>query len=338
MMFAITIGEIGLQTAALVHSTHLVHYLPAFFHLVLATIVVAASWVGWSRSLGPSRKDVNEVFEWPFVVLLLDMVMVVTYFILVRTVDSSDHNHDVLKASTVAGWHVLIFVWYILWDVVTKFLIIDRQPGVTWLRAWRELAGEVLEERRERQLRAIPTVICLILSIVLWYAFDQADYEHYLTADIALLSVVLLFRALKSLFPAIWQSKADHRAKKPRELLYRWAWTIACVGGLVVGTWMTAYSRPLPFPDWIIQEMRTPVSDETAPLAGAIKRAARVTQRGRSETESSWAMGREKTHQNARERVAFEQTISRDYDVTSEKSVRRTSIRRRLGTDCAGCS
>ena len=50
----------------------------------MSTFVVAASWVGRSKSasLG-AREDVEEVFQWAFLVLLLDMAMVVTYFILV---------------------------------------------------------------------------------------------------------------------------------------------------------------------------------------------------------------------------------------------------------------
>ena len=50
MMFAITVGEIGLQTAALVQAGRPLHFLVAYSHLFLATFVVAASWVGWSRA------------------------------------------------------------------------------------------------------------------------------------------------------------------------------------------------------------------------------------------------------------------------------------------------
>src|SRR5205807_1748814 len=88
MMFAVTIGEVGLQVAAVIQARHFWHYLPAYSHLTLATIAIAASGVGWSRSLSPgAREDVEVVFQWEFVVLLLDVTLVVLYFILVRTVD-----------------------------------------------------------------------------------------------------------------------------------------------------------------------------------------------------------------------------------------------------------
>src|SRR5689334_561351 len=88
LMFALAVGEVGLQMAALVQARHFTRYLPAYSHLFLALFVIAASWVGWSRTkVASARKDVHELFELAFVVLLLDTAMVVTYFILVRTVD-----------------------------------------------------------------------------------------------------------------------------------------------------------------------------------------------------------------------------------------------------------
>ena len=73
MMFAVTIGEVGLQVASLVQAKHYIHFLPFYFHLLLATIVITSSWVGWSLSQAPgARRDVKGVFTWGFVTLLLD--------------------------------------------------------------------------------------------------------------------------------------------------------------------------------------------------------------------------------------------------------------------------
>ena len=244
MMFAIAVGEIGLQTAALVQSEHLIHYLPAFFHLILATILIAASWVGWSRSL--AKQDVKTLFEWAFVVLLLDVMMVVVYFILVKTVDFGDKPPRIDPAHKVAGWHVLIFLLYLAWDVVTKF-VMPLSPK------------ETEEEREQSQKRMYPTLVCLVLTGALWLAFlkIKTDYEHWLTADVALLSVVLLFRALKdSWFPTKSRREAHHRKHGLKGFMFRWGWTVVCVIGFIVGTWMTIFKSPLLLPDWIIQEMR----------------------------------------------------------------------------------
>jgi hypothetical protein len=262
MMFAITVGEIGLQAAGLVQAKHWIHYLPAYSHLFLATFVVAASWVGWSKSAVPgARQDVDELFEWAFLVLLLDMAMVVTYFILVRTVDFGNEHHRIDSASAVAGWHVLIFALYLAWDVVTKFLMYERPDDMGWWKGWKGVDAALRKKRRERFWRVAPAVICLVISWYLWKAFEPATDERLLTADFALLSVVLLFRALKSLESAIWWKAAPKGEKKRRRLGFRIVCTAACIAGFLVGTWMTLSSRPLPHLGFgVVQAIRTSVA------------------------------------------------------------------------------
>ena len=257
MMFAITVGEIGLQAASLVQAGHELHYLPAYSHLFLATFVVAASWVGWSRSAIPgAREDVEEVFQWAFVVLLLDVTMVVTYFILVRTVDFGGGQHRIDSAYAVAGWHVLIFALYLAWDFVTKVMMYERNE-MGWWKGWKHLDDALQKKRNERFRRIVPTAICLGLSLYLWRTFKSATDERLLTADFALLSVVLLFRALKSLVDAIWWKGAP---KRRRRLGYRVFWAVACVAGFLVGTWITVRSSPLPHLGLgVVQAIRTPV-------------------------------------------------------------------------------
>jgi hypothetical protein len=63
--------------------------------------------------------------------------MVVTYFILVETVDFGSEHHRIDSASAVAGWHVLIFALYLAWDVVTKFLMYERPNDMGWWKGWR---------------------------------------------------------------------------------------------------------------------------------------------------------------------------------------------------------
>ena len=63
------------------------HFLPFYSHLFLAAIVITSSWVGWTLSQAPgARRDVTGVFTWEFITLLLDVFLVVTYFIMVRTI------------------------------------------------------------------------------------------------------------------------------------------------------------------------------------------------------------------------------------------------------------
>jgi hypothetical protein len=264
MMFAITVGEIGLQAAALVQAEHYRHYMPAYSHLFLATFVVAASWVGWSKSVIPgAREDVEEVFQWAFIVLLLDMAMVVTYFILVRTVDFGDEHHRIDSASAVAFWHVVIFALYFAWDVVTKVLMYERPGDVGWWRGWKALDAGRKKKRTERFSRIVPTVICLGISLYLWRAFNYATDERLLTADFALLCVVLLFRALKSLQAAISWRAGEKAQESRRRLGFRIVCAATCLVGFLVGLRMTVSSRPLPHLGLgIVQAIHTPVPEQ----------------------------------------------------------------------------
>src|SRR5439155_19473397 len=82
MMFAIVVAEIGVQAAELAKTglpdAHQIYYaLPAISHLLLATVLVAASWVGWKASEAPGgRTDATEVLTWPFTILVLDVLLV----------------------------------------------------------------------------------------------------------------------------------------------------------------------------------------------------------------------------------------------------------------------
>jgi hypothetical protein len=243
MMFALTIGEVGLQAAALVKTGHFVHYLPAYSHLLVATVMIATSWVGWSLSRAPgARLDVTGIFQWEFVILLLDVSMVITYFILVRAFEFEKTN-DVPRIdppSSMAFWIAVIFGLYIVWDFVTKVFIRPKKTDATWF---------------EQYGRMLPTVGCLIFAVGSRYLLRSADMPHYLTADLALLSLVLLFRALKDLVSAV--------TKKPRDQVVvskiRWSsfWTILCIAGLAFGILATWHSWDWVIPDRIAQEIRS---------------------------------------------------------------------------------
>jgi hypothetical protein len=231
MMFALAIGEVGVQTAALVQGHHWVHFLPAYSHLLLATIVIATSWVGWTLSPAPgARQDVGGIFQREFLVLLVDVFLVVVYFILVKTVDFSGERPIRLNASAKpeAFWILVIFAVYLFWDVLTK--IVDyqlRDQPKSW-KEWRTKYG----------VRMLPTLLCLAIAIFTKQFFDRADPPHVLTADLALLSLVLLFRAGKGLAPSPTGSAISKR--------WSWFWTVLCLLGLVFGTLWTARSWPMP--------------------------------------------------------------------------------------------
>lgn len=201
MMFAVAIGEVGMQTANLVQAHNWVHFLPAYSHLLLATVLIATSWVGWTLSPSPgARTDVNKVFEWEFFVLLLDVLLVVIYFILARSVDITGEKEIKLNASAApeAFWVFVVFCVYLVWDLVTKVsLYTKRKRSEPWFRNY--------------GVRIVPTLVCLILAYVTKRLVEGADPPHVLTADLALISLVLLFRALKDLVSALFSRAEVHK-------------------------------------------------------------------------------------------------------------------------------
>lgn len=90
MLFALTVAEIAIQLGELFTSDLVFWEAPTpYAHLSLALILVAASWVGWATSRAEgAKRDVKKIFSWEFVVLLIDVVLVVSYFILVKGVDT----------------------------------------------------------------------------------------------------------------------------------------------------------------------------------------------------------------------------------------------------------
>ena len=277
MMFAITIGEVGLQAAALVQAGHAAHFLPAYTHLFLATVVVATSWVGWSLSAAPgARRDVQGVFQGEFFVLLLDVFLVIVYFILVRTIDFGKEATPprIEPASTVAYLILVIFSLYLVWDILTKVIISwrDREGSKKKFpehfdRSWRRLVG----------LRMLPTAVCCTLAWLVWRLVQTADRPHYLTADFSLFWLVVLFRALKELVSAYYPRPAKDEATPPKRAMSKKsaiALTVVCALGMVVGMLWTACSWPLP------SRMVTAIETE---LPGEGSRAATPAAAWRSE-------------------------------------------------------
>jgi len=228
MMFAVAIGEVGVQTAALVQAGHWVHFLPAYSHLFLTAIVIAASWVGWTLSPSPgAREDVRSVFHWGFLVLLLDVFLVVIYFILAKTVDIEEARGRALAASAhpETFWILVIFGTYLIWDIVTKVIIylVEKRTEL-WFRSY--------------GARMLPTIVCFGLLWAVRPVLESADATHVLTADLSLVSLVLLFRALKGLTDAL--TRPNVRKALPI------FWTVLCLSGFGLGALWTSSSYPLP--------------------------------------------------------------------------------------------
>jgi hypothetical protein len=248
MMFAVAIGEVGLQAASLLQAGQVLRFLPAYTHLILATLLIATSWVGWTLSLAPgARRDVSGIFEWEFVVLLLDVLLVILYFVLVRSVDFAKDQAapHIAPASNVASLIAVIFALYLMWDFLTKVLVSWKHRGES-KRSMKQHFDSLWW--CSSGVRMLPSLLCFIISWVTVRLFQGVDPPHMLTADVALIALVLLFRALKDLASSFTKRdlngklSLDGKARMKRAV----RWTTLCGVALLGGLLWSAYSIPLP--------------------------------------------------------------------------------------------
>ncbi len=196
MLFALTAAEIALQAADVVKNfeTDLVA-LPAYTHLMFATILVATSWVGWLKSKAPgNRAPLDSVFSAAFIVLLVDVFLVICYFIVVKGVDIQRVGDTIIRivpsSANETFWSMIIFCVYFLWDILTKAVIVPADERNK--RIWRRLIGKNLWDR------AWITTVCLLIAFALWLTTRTFTNAFSVVAvDVALVALVLLFRALK---------------------------------------------------------------------------------------------------------------------------------------------
>ncbi len=235
MMFAVAIGEVGVQTAALAHYEHYIGFLPVYLHLLLATIIIASSWVGWT--LTPTReaqKDLTGVLRKQFFVLLLDVLLVVLYFILVRamstTAGDSESPRYTFAAEADARWLVWIFVCYLLWDCLTKIptLLGHKKDAADPEIADAPAHTTDSDEVNSAAWRMLISVGCLVASVVVYFLVRDTDPVHVCWSELALIALVLTFRALKELAtakwpPSDWSEEDRNSVKKTKGKALGWS-------------------------------------------------------------------------------------------------------------------
>lgn len=204
------------------------------------------------------REDVTGILQWEFIILLLDVALVITYFILVRTINFSESGHSRIDpASKVAFWVVCIFALYLVWDCVSKILVDLRKKEGDW--------------RRKYGSRMLPTILCLGVAWFIWQKVGNSDKVHFLSADAALLSLILLFRALKEVVSAAFPT-GDKRKSVGVPIFWSVIWSI----GVTFGALATVNSWRLPLPNYIITQINAP-DPTSSPSRAALRAASRVS-------------------------------------------------------------
>ena len=99
----------------------------------------------------------------------------------------------------------------------------------------------------------------------MWLEFNTADEVHWLSADVALLSLVLLFRAQKDLVTWWQNDEPDKRLERGYRLKVSGWWAAVCLLVLVLGTAATRYSWPLPLSESWIHTIQSQVTEPERP-------------------------------------------------------------------------
>lgn len=243
MMFAVTAGEIGLKAGQLasadaLHGPKCLYVLPAVLHLLVAALIVAASWVGWSRSTTSlAIRDVTEVLSWPFAVLFLDVLLVIVYFMLVDTVEITVSDNKLFidpNSKKESFWIFMIFIGYFAWDFLTKAVITDGQGDTVPCFCKRAVGTRFWS-------RAWASATCMTLGGIAWWRFHElTSYWRVVLADVALLLLVLLFRGLKEFSSALGrranEKEDEFRTRRAQTWKKPAIWSFICLSGLLACT------------------------------------------------------------------------------------------------------
>jgi hypothetical protein len=199
MLFALAVSQVAIHAADLlgIQGTFL-EKLPGFAHLALGLIVIAASWVGWRQSQSPGMKEqIRSQFSLRFVGLLIDVLLVILYFVLVRSVEIEQEAGATVHASASAlpeaFWLMAVFAVYAVWDLIADVFSAGCLPALSLFKLlWKGIRVAVV--------CAASSLLSLALCYVVYCAArDAVDGIAVALLDAALLIVVLLFRVIKAI-------------------------------------------------------------------------------------------------------------------------------------------
>lgn len=212
-IFAYAVFEAKAPYVGCTSAEHWWCFMAALAHLALALLVIATSWVGWSRSKSAAQA-VHGVFDRDFVPWILDVLLVVVYFFLASSVEvqTALTGHTQLTPPSIEPelkWTIWLMALYVAWDACTKWYPkgglpsgISRIPNAcayTFASAATVISLLVFKWGVEKYVQSISAQDVLIL-------------------DIGLMALVVLFRVLKSAEKAWfekwgWRERTDVTAE-----------------------------------------------------------------------------------------------------------------------------
>jgi hypothetical protein len=197
MLFALAISQVAISVADLTLVTGTFDKTcAAWAHLGLSLIVIGASWVGWRLSQSPGMKaQIGSIFSRRAFGLLLDVILVILYFVLARSVELKQDNGVTTltpaSASVDARWVAAIFCVYVVWDLFADVFSPGSLTETGWKGVWQAV--------RVACASTAASAVCVGLSLaVMTLSTNVTEPTRVALFDGGLISIVLLFRALKA--------------------------------------------------------------------------------------------------------------------------------------------
>jgi hypothetical protein len=164
-------------------------------HLLVGTILVLGSWIGYRRSLYRSRYQVK-FFNLPFFRFILDQLMLILYFRIAVLTDSSG-KHTLppgYLANTTVKLVMYVFVLYAIWDLLGMWIAAAKT------REGKPLYPEIVKKEMSDKVQRVNwsgfciTLVSLGLIFLLWIVDGCFPPKREFLATAA---VLLLYRWVK---------------------------------------------------------------------------------------------------------------------------------------------
>jgi hypothetical protein len=183
-LFAVVIAEVLLQSAKLYDRRHLRKgFSPFIIHLIVATLLVTTSWVGWTSAISKEQAPAHHltsVFSWAYLLLLVDIWLLVCYFIFIKAAEiphSATESLTTPSPRSASFWLMIIFLTYVGWDGI-NFWVLHRL-AVFWAAGW-------------------PTVLCFVIAFITWLLATRIETKMgFILVEILIFLLIVLFRGLK---------------------------------------------------------------------------------------------------------------------------------------------
>jgi hypothetical protein len=206
-LFSLCVANIAVFAAALATIDPLwdLKKLACISHLTLALVVIWTSWFGWRQSVERDSADESHILSKGALLTLLDLSLVILYFILVRSADLMDVGQSKqgslqahLESPTPhpeARVLLSIYMVYLAWDLMSKW--------GNHVLPWKNRGTETNDLTANIKWKwPYPSFICVVLAgLLVLFGTSRVHKSGNVWAsvffDLALISIMLFFRFAK---------------------------------------------------------------------------------------------------------------------------------------------